>query len=137
MVAYSFKPQFEEPIATLAKRQTVRGHRRRHARVGEPMQLYCGMRTRHCRKILTPDPVCTALLTIRIDLDKRHPEMIVAMQIDGGWLSDAEIEDFAVADGFGSGLADGFARRRMGEFWIEEHDWNGFMGALIRWEPQG
>lgn len=136
MVAYSFKAQFEEPIATRVKRQTVRGGRRRHARAGELMQLYCGMRTRHCRKILTPDPLCIDVRPIRIDLDSRHPELIQAIQIDGGWLSDAEIEDFAVADGFGSGLADGFARRRMGQFWIADYDWNGFMGAFIQWEPQ-
>lgn len=136
MVAYSFKAQFEEPIATFAKRQTVRGLRRRHARVGEAMQLYCAMRTRHCRKILTPDPVCIAVLPIQIDLDTRHPAVITAIAIDGRQLSEAEIEQFAVADGFDGGLADGFARRRMGAFWAQNHDWNGFMGALIQWEPQ-
>lgn len=136
MVAYSFKVQFEEPIATLAKRQTVRGIRRRHARVGEPMQLYCGMRTRHCRKILSADPICSAVLPIRIDLNVRHPQVIEAIKIEGNWLTDSEIEDFATADGFGSSLADGFARRRMGEFWAKDYDWNGFMGVLIRWEPQ-
>ena len=57
MVAYSFKSQFEEPIVAREKRQTVRGFRKRHARPGEPIQLYVGMRTRNCRKILTPDPI--------------------------------------------------------------------------------
>lgn len=136
MVAYSFKAQFVEPIATLAKRQAVRGERKRHARVGEPAQLYAAMRTRYCWKILTPDPICVEVQPVRIHLNSRAPELIESIHIDGHRLSDDEIEAFAVADGFGGALAEGFARRRMGEFWLKEHDWNGFIGLLIRWEPQ-
>lgn len=51
MVAYSFKRRFAEPILAGAKRQTIRADRRRHARPGEELQLYTGMRTKSCRLI--------------------------------------------------------------------------------------
>ncbi len=55
----------------------------------------------------------------RSALDSRSPLIIASIEIEGVALDDAEIEAFAVADGFGGALADGFARRRMGAFWIE------------------
>jgi hypothetical protein len=137
MVAYSFKAQFAEPIVTGAKCQTVRGDRRRHARPDEALQLYTAMRTKHCRKLLTPDPVCVDVRSIHIGIGSRDPQIISEIAIDGVRLDDEEIEAFAVADGFGAALADGFARRRMGEFWLQNHDWNWniFKGVVIRWEP--
>ena len=53
MVAYGFKPFFEPQIIAGLKPQTVRGDRRRHAHPGDYLQLYVGMRTRHCRKIIS------------------------------------------------------------------------------------
>ncbi|MEJ0016825.1 MAG: ASCH domain-containing protein [Acetobacteraceae bacterium] len=47
MVAYSFKRDFAAPILAGIKRQTIRADRRRHARPGEVLQLYTGMRTKH------------------------------------------------------------------------------------------
>ncbi len=136
MVAYSFKAQFEEPIVALAKRQTVRGYRKRHARPGEPIQLYTAMRTRQCRKLLSVDPTCLDVRHIRIELSAVHPAFIAGISIEGVALDDQAIEMFAVADGFGGGLAEGFARRRMGEFWHREYDWAAFEGVVIRWEPR-
>jgi len=135
MVAYNFKPQFEEDIATLKKRQTVRSERARHARPGEAMQLYTGMRTRACRKILNPAPICIDVQPIRIHLDSRNPLLIHSIAINEVPLDDDEIEQFAVADGFGGALVTGFARQRMGEFWLRHHEWNGFLGVVIRWDP--
>lgn len=136
MVAYSFKAQFAEPIVTLAKRQTVRGYRKRHAQAGEAIQLYTAMRTRQCRKLLAIDPVCLDVRHIRIELSTSHPALIAGISIEGVSLDDQAIETFAVADGFGAGLAEGFARRRMGEFWHREYDWATFEGVVIRWEPR-
>ena len=62
--------------------------------------------------------------------------MIQAIEIEGVALSDTAIEAFARHDGFGSELADGFARRRMGEFWCKTYDWNAFHGVVISWEPR-
>ncbi len=59
MVAYSFKQRFLDPIVSGTKTQTIRGNgKRRHARVGDSLQLYCGMRTKACMKIIA-DPICT------------------------------------------------------------------------------
>lgn len=136
MVAYSFKAQFEEPIATRVKCQTVRGERKRHARPGEPIQLYVAMRTKYCRKIITPDPVCIDVRPIDIFTSTGHPKLISSIEIAGVKLNDDEIEAFAIADGFGSALANGFARQRMGEFWLKNHPWQGFVGVVIRWKER-
>lgn len=137
MVAYSFAPQFVEAVATLRKTQTVRGARKRHAKPGEPVQLYAGMRTKYCRKLVSADPVCLDVRHIAMTLDSANPQLIASIEIEGVPLDDEEIEAFAVADGFGSALADGFARRRMGEFWLRNHSWQTFIGVVIRWEVRG
>jgi len=134
MVAYSFKAQFAEPIATLQKRQTVRGNRKRHARPGEAIQLYAVMRTRHCRKILTPDPVCLDVRPIGIVFDWNMSRLIKSIEIAGLRLSDEEIEAFAIADGFGDLF--GSAAIRMGRFWLDNHGLAPFDGVVIRWEPR-
>lgn len=133
MVAYSFAPQFVQPIAAKTKRQTVRGYRKRHARPGESIQLYTGMRTKHCRKILTPDPVCVDLRHILIAHGSHQPLLI---EIDGRTLHRDEIEEFAIADGFGGTVPDGFAAARMAEFWLKHHGHRSFGGVVIRWEPR-
>lgn len=137
MVAYSFAPQFVAPIEARTKLQTVRGHRRRHARVGEPIQLYTGMRTKQCRKLITPDPVCIGLHPITIALDAQAEQLITSITVGHVALSDVGIERFAERDGFTT-LAKGFARRRMGEFWLKAHTepgvrWVEFEGVCIRW----
>lgn len=137
MVAYSFKAQFIDPIEMLEKRQTVRAFRKRHARPGEPIQLYAAMRTRHCRKILTPDPICIAVREIAIRIDEAHPQIIASISIDGVNLIPAAIEDFACKDGFDDQTyAAGFSRKRMGEFWLNNHGNGQFSGVVIQWEPR-
>ena len=59
MVAYSFKARFVPLIREGLKTQTIRAQRSRHARPGELIQLFSGMRTHLCEKIV-PDPVCIA-----------------------------------------------------------------------------
>lgn len=51
MVAYSFKRQFGPPILAGTKGGTIRNDRKRHARPGEELQLYHGMRTKSCTLI--------------------------------------------------------------------------------------
>ena len=59
MVAYNFQSQFAPLVESGEKRQTFRVlGKRRHARPGDSLQLYTGMRTKACRKLVTPDPVC-------------------------------------------------------------------------------
>ncbi|AJP73146.1 hypothetical protein [Sphingomonas hengshuiensis] len=134
MVAYSFAPMFAEAVASLAKRQTVRAFRKRHARPGEALQLYTSMRTRSCRKLLAVDPVCVDLRHILIAHGALQPLFI---SIEGRDLDRDEIEAFAIADGFGGGAEpDGLAADRMADFWLRHHGAESFGGVVIRWEPR-
>lgn len=138
MVAYSFAPRFCLAVEALAKRQTVRGHRRRHARPGEPVQLYAGMRTRHCRKLVERDPICASVDAIEIVVEPSHPSTIASIAIAGAALTDAEIEAFANTDGFPAEdlpFAGKSARQAMGEFWLSAHGAGLFRGVLIKWRP--
>lgn len=135
MVALSFKGQFAGPIVAGTKRQTVRMQRKRPPRVGEQLQLYTAMRTKHCRKIV-PDVPCTEVGLVMITVDENHPELIAAITFDGrDQLKDREIERFAVADGFAASEGCS-ARRAMGNFWMRHHGPGEFIGHLIRWEPK-
>ena len=55
MVAYNFQKQFADAVERGEKRQTIRAPRRdgRHAKVGDKLQLYTGMRTKQCGMIVT------------------------------------------------------------------------------------
>lgn len=67
MVAYNFQARFAPMVERGEKRQTIRAvGKRRHAHVGEPVQLYTGMRTKACRKLIEPDPVCVERYDIRL-----------------------------------------------------------------------
>lgn len=131
MVAYSCKKRFAPAIAAYFKRHTIRGNRKRHARVGEDIQLYVGMRTKFCTKII-PDPVCTRVEPVRIEFTPK--ETIARI-----WVADVEVSDldaFAIEDGFE--CAEDMAR-----FWFAEHQKSKidaplttFNGFLIGWEPK-
>jgi hypothetical protein len=56
MVAFSFKAEFADDVASGKKTQTIRQTAR--AKPGDRLQLYTGMRTKKCRKLVDPDPVC-------------------------------------------------------------------------------
>ncbi len=133
MVALSFKAQFAPLIIAKIKRQTIRAGRKRPPRAGERLQLYVGMRTKQCRKIIS-DPVCTEVRVIVIQIDPAHPQIIAEIDFGDFKLREHEIERFAVADGFVAteGCS---ARRAMGNFWMRHHGPGEFLGLLIRWEP--
>jgi hypothetical protein len=123
MVAYSFAPQFEHPLRARTKRQTIRAPRKRHAKPGETLQLYIGMRTRSCRLIDTP--TCTAIWPITLDIARREiqtQDRILTHQED--------LDAFARSDGFKDWW-------EMRDFWKLKHGtaalqpWQGF---LIRWD---
>jgi len=117
MVAYSFKKEFADAVETGAKRQTIRAPRQRHARSGEPIQLYTGMRTKACRKLIDPDPVCVSIEPIRI----KKPWVGLAGKV----LDSYEVCELALADGFAN-------RDEFFEFFAGTPEW--FEGVLIRWE---
>lgn len=143
MVAYSFKSRFIGPIKAgldpaskdggavyvgsrlyNPKRQTIRAvGKRRHARPGDELQLYVGMRTKRCQLIACARCIKVTPITLCFN-------GIVTIVIDGGRpLSRRSANAFARRDGFDD-------LREMHEFWKSEHSPLpvGWSGVLIEWE---
>jgi len=130
MVAYSFKARFAEPILAGSKGGTIRAARKvaarrlppdrpgGHARPGEMLQLYAGMRTKHCWRIA--DKRC-------LDTER------IILSFGGSLIGLAsrpiyrleDLDTFARFDGFESWL-------EMCAFW---HPAACFEGWHIRWLP--
>ena len=122
MVAYSFKSRFAVAIREGWKTQTIRTNRKRHARVGEMLQMFTGMRTAQCRKICE-DVRCTEVLQVEICFGDDGG--IDRIDIDGAPVRD--LDAFAVLDGFANS-------DDMSAFWRAEHGPREvFYGTLIEW----
>lgn len=136
MVSYSFKPSFVRPIQLGIKQQTIRLPRKRHARPGEPVQLFTGMRTRACRKLLDPDPICAGVSPVELDVG-RHG---IGICVNGCELKGDDAIAFAEADGFapvhhGVEPAPGIALLVMARWWALIHGVGRFEGVLVTWRP--
>jgi hypothetical protein len=123
MVAYSFQRRFAEPILEGRKGGTIRPDRRRHARPGEELQLYVGMRTKQCRLIARK--TCVAVSPILLDLAFRS---VVWPGCRGLIHCAADLDAFARFDGFQN-------FDEMTEFWRQTHAVELFTGWHIRWLP--
>ncbi|MEZ5674324.1 MAG: hypothetical protein R3D81_03455 [Thalassovita sp.] len=119
MVAYNFQAQFADAVANGQKRQTIRAPRKdnRHAKPGDKLQLFTGMRAKSCRKLR--DAVCHDSCVIRLEHDKAWtfgPQEL--------FIGD-NLERLARSDGF--------------TCWADMRDWfdkaHGlpFTGQMIRW----
>jgi hypothetical protein len=128
-IAVPFDPEKHLDPEARPKRQTIRAvGKRRHARPGEIIQLYCGMRTQHCFKI--GEARCTEVHDIeltysKIELDRGHGfDWKEIRTLDG-------LNEFARGDGFQDWS-------EMQQFWREEHGdeflKRPFKGVLIKWE---
>lgn len=125
-VPHRFDPYTDLEPEALPKRQTIRAiGKRRHARVGDKLQLYTAMRTKQCE--LIGEARCTRVREITIHVGKR------TLLIGIGDMKDAlggdALHEFCRRDGF-SGVVD------MCEFWNKEHGPGRFSGVLIEWEPR-
>lgn len=120
MVAYSFQRRFCDDVAAGRKTQTIRGRRKRHAQPGEPIQLFFGMRTKHCRKLVTPDPICLCVEPIEIWVPDR--DLVFLVHSIGRPVHD----EFAQADGFKNA-------KDFSDFWRRAHGAGTFHGVLIKW----
>jgi hypothetical protein len=117
MVAYNFQDRFADDVASGRKRQTIRANsKRRHARPGETVQLYNGLRRTTCRLLR----LGTCLSTFRC--------RITASDVFLGRERIHNVDDFARADGFADFAA-------MKEWFAETHGLP-FNGVLIIWEPK-
>lgn len=137
MPAYSFMPQFIEPIRAGTKGGTIRAERRirpadrtlprpgGHARAGEPLYLYC--RQRHPSGFLMGRERCLASEPIHLNFDwdrvetrdDNHAFVVLMGQ---------QLDPFARFDGFGGW-------EQMRHFWLEMHHTREFDGWHIRWLP--
>jgi hypothetical protein len=135
MVAYSFNKRFAEPIVCghpttgIVKRQTIRAPRKRHARPGELLQLYQGMRTKDCRRIIAYQ-VCTAVRPVRLCIARGYVQMVDTGEAFG---TAAFLDNFASADGF-------LHWDDMQAFWKAAHEQAAdpemaFEGVMISWGP--
>lgn len=124
MVAYSFNPRFEVAIREGWKTQTIRAGRLRHAKPGELLQLFVGMRTANCRRICE-DVRCTDVMLIQIHFDTEGE--IGCITTDDVRVRD--VDAFAVRDGF-TDASD------MAAFWRKQNGQRpdtSFTGYLIEW----
>lgn len=123
MVAYNFQRQFVEPIKTGRKKHTIRKNGKRdHAKPGDRLQLYTGMRTKSCNKIVADDPECVLSVSIQIEVgfDRIHSIYIGGDEVD-------DLDYFAKSDGFESINA-------MHKFWVDFNGVGCFHGTMIGWE---
>ncbi len=148
MVAYSFAPQFIGSIRSGTKCQTIRPiGKRRHARPGEPVQLYTGMRTATCSKIVETDPICTGShkIEIKISTAPKQPK-IFDHPIGGGWVGNGAVATMAyqiaeilidgqAVDESDVAWADGFDDcDEMAQWFGDQYGVGTFVGVMITWE---
>jgi hypothetical protein len=128
MPAYNFQAKFAAMIESGLKRQTIRAiGKRRHARPGDALQLYTGQRTKVCRKLLTPDPICTAVHSVLINKfsERRHEGDRYQMYLDGNIVFRHDAYQIALADGFED-------RATFFHFFDDMHGMP-FHGVMIQW----
>lgn len=90
MVAFNFNAQFAASVSSGEKTQTIRQTKR--AKKGDRLQLYTGQRTKACRKLVDPDPVCTLVDYVGI-----RPEYLT---LGNAKLHPGDADAFARRDGF-------------------------------------
>lgn len=119
MVAYSFKKRFADAVESGAKSQTIRAPRKRHARPGELVQLYTGMRTKQCRRL--GYDVCKDVLAIDLDFSSDT----ITLEDSSVIKRRSQLDELAQRDGFADW-------DEMKSFWPNA---TFFSGVLIMWEP--
>lgn len=124
MVAYNFQPQFAHLVSSGAKRQTIRPPRVRHAKPGEEVQLYTGMRTPMAR--LLGRAICDTSMVVKLRFT-RDPRMSGLWTPGTGWcVYGPEKDAFARQDGFEDWAG-------LQAFFTERYGPGDFEGVLIRW----
>lgn len=124
MPAYNFQKRFVPMILSGRKNTTIRARRKHgNAEPGKSVQLYTGMRTKQCRKIIN-DPLCYQVTPIIIDIDKQLNLQIV---LANRQLLGPEKFDLVYSDGFDT--LDQFAA-----FFISQYELPAQL-YLIEWEP--
>jgi len=125
VVAYSFKAMFVLPIRAGTKRQTIRATgKRRHARPGDALQLYQGMRTSRCELIALAECQGAHSVSMSFGASGKNDHVLIDKKLIRGR---RHLDAFAVRDGFVD-WAD------LREFWRVNHRGvTTFRGVLIQW----
>mgnify|MGYP000654548188 CR=1 FL=1 len=120
MVALNFQKQFAAKVESGEKDQTIRALRKdgRDPKLGDRLQLYTGMRTKACRKLVDPDPICGEVLLLTITSNAVCSERGVIQ-------TQENLNYFAIADGF----KDWQALQK----WFQKTHGLPFTGQLTRW----
>lgn len=123
MVACNFDRRFAEAIRSGTKRQTIRRERKRgNAYIGCALQLYVGMRTWDCEKLI--DAQCTSVEKILVDC------LNGCTYLENRRLTRRQENELARADGFENAF-------EMYDFLKDQYENTGsypiFEGILIKW----
>ena len=119
MVALNFKAQFAGPVERREKRQTVRSKAR--CRAGDKIQLYTGMRTKSCRKLVAEDATCKDVTYIAV-----RPRNQGGLTLGDTSRFPRDIDEFARADGFDN-------YDEMHAFFAKQYGTEYYTGYVIRW----
>lgn len=111
-----FKQRFVEPILTGSKIHTLRLRRKKPPKLGETLYMYTGLRTNNSELICKNHTLLGEQKTwVRIDFVMSDKKAIIEYRlkvcVDGFRLSDQQLYDFVINDGF-TGIAD------FVEYWI-------------------
>jgi len=117
MPTINFKKQFISLIESGKKKQTIRLLRKRKIKVGDPLYLYTGQRTKYCRKIR--EVICKSVDEIKIN----YKGVYINKKMTYYCLEHLDI--FAILDGF----TDWTEMIK----WFEDTHGLPFEGILIKW----
>lgn len=128
MPLLGFRPRFATPILDGTKRQTIRAPRkdkRPHAREGQTLHLYTGLRTKNARKL--GEATCTVVDEVRLNFLRDRVTVTSAIGTRP-ILQPADLDEFAQADG----LAD-WADMKATFRDLHGADLVEFWGSIIYW----
>jgi len=113
-----FQKQFVDKILSGEKRQTIRARRKYPIKVGDKLQLYYGLRTKQCKKIM--DARCKQTHDIEIKSD--------GTIFINNFLLNATYDPIAKADGFNN-------YNEMYNWFCKNHNLKkeNFIGNIICW----
>lgn len=121
---YNFRDQFAAKVEAGEKLQTMRLERRdkKRPKKGDRVQLFCGLRTKHCRKLAVG--TVTACFSVVLELGEASAHALI---VDDLRLSATASEHFAKQDGFDSA-------KDMREFFRKQYRGEPeFRGYCVRW----
>lgn len=127
MNCFSFQTRFVEPILAGTKDQTIRASRKVPPKIGGPMHLFTGMRTKACKRIAAV--TCTEILKIEISpfYFGGYVQLRAANDLLASLRRESDLLAFARRDGFGSW-------QELCDFWQKRHGALLFRGEVYRWE---